>query len=67
MDKTINITIGGEIFHIEGDAFIILEKYLNTINEYFSQLDDKDEIIADIEARISELLSEKIADANPKK
>jgi len=63
MNKTININLGGFFFHIDEIAYQILKGYLESIARSLS--DDpkgKNEIIADIEARISELLSEKIQD-----
>uniref|UniRef100_UPI004048AF32 PspC domain-containing protein n=1 Tax=Polaribacter sp. TaxID=1920175 RepID=UPI004048AF32 len=64
MNKTININLGGFFFHIDETAFQKLKRYLDAIARSLS--DDpqgKNEIISDIEARISELLSEKITDA----
>ncbi|MGK0413644.1 MAG: phage shock protein PspC (stress-responsive transcriptional regulator) [Polaribacter sp.] len=64
MNKTININLGGFFFHIDEVAYQKLNRYLASISRSLS--DDpqgKNEIIADIEARISELLSEKITDA----
>ncbi|HCY97047.1 MAG TPA: transcriptional regulator, partial [Polaribacter sp.] len=64
MNKTININLGGFFFHIDEIAYQKLRKYLTSISKSLS--DDsqgKNEIIADIEARISELLSEKITDS----
>lgn len=64
MNKTININLGGFFFHIDEIAYQKLKRYLESISKSLS--DDpqgKNEIIADIEARISELLSEKITDA----
>lgn len=64
MNKTININLGGFFFHIDETAYLKLKRYLESISKSLS--DDpqgKNEIIADIEARISELLSEKITDA----
>jgi phage shock protein PspC (stress-responsive transcriptional regulator) len=63
MNKTININLGGLFFHIDESAYQKLNKYLNSIRKSLS--DDpqgRDEIIKDIEARISELLSEKVID-----
>ena len=63
MNKTININLGGLFFHIDEEAFKKLKRYLDTIRRSLS--DDpkgRDEIIADIEFRISELLSDKIKD-----
>src|SRR5690554_3109652 len=53
MNKTISINIGGRIFNIAEEAYQKLEKYLNTLKVYFSGREGGDEIIADIEERIS--------------
>lgn len=60
MNKTVIININGIIFHIEEDAYEKLSKYLNTIKGYFSDSEGRDEIMNDIEARIAELLQEKV-------
>jgi phage shock protein PspC (stress-responsive transcriptional regulator) len=61
MNKTININLGGIYFHIDELAYEKLRRYLDAINASLSNDPyGKDEIISDIEARISELLSEKI-------
>ena len=60
MNKTVIININGIIFHIEEDAYDKLSKYLNTIKGYFNDSDGRDEIMSDIEARIAELLQEKV-------
>lgn len=64
MNKTVNINLGGIFFHIDEEAYQKLKKYLDAIRR--SLHDDpkgKDEIINDIEIRISEILSDKIKDA----
>lgn len=61
MNKTININLGGIFFHIDELAYQKLKLYLDAIRRSLS--DDsqgRDEILNDIEHRISELLSEKI-------
>ncbi|GAB7257218.1 PspC domain-containing protein [Polaribacter sp. OB-PA-B3] len=64
MNKTININLGGFFFHIDEIAYQKLRRYLESISKSLSEdPQGKNEIIADIEARISELLSEKITDA----
>lgn len=60
MNKTVNINLAGIFFHIDEDAFAKLTNYLNAIRNSFSDPDGQDEIIKDIEVRISELFSEKI-------
>ncbi|MCF6349217.1 MAG: PspC domain-containing protein [Flavobacteriaceae bacterium] len=64
MNKTININLGGIFFHIDEVAYQKMKRYLDAIRRSLS--DDpqgRDEIIADIELRIGELLSERIKDA----
>jgi len=60
MKKTVNINLAGTFFHIDEDAFGKLSRYLEAIKNSLSDPLGKDEIIRDIEARISELFSEKI-------
>ena len=63
MNKTITSNIAGYVFHIDENAFDKLDAYLNTIRSYFKDSQGKDEIIADIEARLAEMLQERIGDA----
>ena len=64
MNKTININLGGYFFHIDETAYQKLRRYLDAISRSLSDdPEGKNEIISDIETRISELLSEKITDA----
>lgn len=62
MNKTINVNIGGRIFSIEEDAYSQLERYLKAIRSSFDRHQSADEIISDIELRISELFAERIND-----
>lgn len=59
MKKTFTINISGTIFHIEEDAYEVLQKYLVNLKNHFGNSDEGKEIIADIEARIAEIFSEK--------
>ncbi|MEY2792638.1 MAG: hypothetical protein RJA76_630 [Bacteroidota bacterium] len=54
MKKTLTINLSGFVFHIEEDAYSILENYLDSIHKYFKSFDGSKEIIADIESRIAE-------------
>jgi phage shock protein PspC (stress-responsive transcriptional regulator) len=60
MKKNISINISGIIFHIEEDGYKKLKDYLDSINKYFSNYEESEEIIADIESRIAELFLEKL-------
>ncbi len=62
MNKTVSINISGIVFNIDEEAFQLLNRYLNTIKGYFSDSEGRDEIMSDIEARIAEMLSEKLND-----
>lgn len=58
MKTTENISLGGYAFTIETDACNELERYINEIRSGFSTDPSAEEIIADIEERIAELLKE---------
>ncbi|HFS66648.1 MAG TPA: PspC domain-containing protein, partial [Flavobacteriia bacterium] len=61
MNKTVNINLGGIFFHIDEEAYQKLKSYLDAIrNSLNDDEQGKNEIINDIEIRISELLSEKV-------
>lgn len=60
MKKTINITISGQLFHIEEDAYSRLSQYITNIKQYFEGSDGQEEIIADIESRIAELFQQNL-------
>ncbi|MBI6120488.1 PspC domain-containing protein [Salegentibacter maritimus] len=59
MNKTVNINLAGIFFHIDEDAYAKLQHYLDAIKRSFTNTQGRDEIIADIEARIAELFNEK--------
>lgn len=54
MKKIVNVNIGGVPFTLDEDAYTLLEQYLNTLHALYH--DDDADIVADIEARIAELL-----------
>ncbi|MCM4160672.1 PspC domain-containing protein [Antarcticibacterium flavum] len=60
MNKTVNINLAGVFFHIDEDAYAKLQHYLDAIKRSLTNTQGRDEIIADIEARIAELFSEKM-------
>ena len=62
MNKTVNINLAGIFFHIDEDAYGKLQRYLTAIKRSFEGMQGEDEIIADIEARISELFAERVKD-----
>lgn len=60
MKKTLTINLAGMVYHIDEDAFQKLKGYLDTLEKKFRQEPDVKELIADIEARIAELLTERM-------
>lgn len=62
MNKTVHANIGGLIFHIDEDAYQKLHQYLDRLRTYFRQTDTSSDILEDIEARIAELLQDRLGD-----
>lgn len=60
MKKVININFHGTIVPIEEGAYEILKQYIESLRVYFAEEEGKEEIINDIESRISELFQERI-------
>jgi phage shock protein PspC (stress-responsive transcriptional regulator) len=58
MNKTVNINLGGMFFHIDEDAYLKLTRYFDAIKRSLSKSSGQEEIIKDIEMRVSELLTE---------
>ena len=59
MNKTVNINLGGMFFHIDEDAYLKMTRYFDAIKRSLSKSSGQEEIIKDIEMRVSELLTEK--------
>lgn len=59
MKPTININLAGYPFTIDDDAYRLLKDYLDTIRYAFETQDDTEDLAADIESRIAEILVEK--------
>jgi phage shock protein PspC (stress-responsive transcriptional regulator) len=57
MKKTLNVNIGGRVFHIDEDAYDMLNQYLNRVREELRSSDGGTEIHEDIETRIGELFA----------
>jgi phage shock protein PspC (stress-responsive transcriptional regulator) len=62
MKITESINIGGLVFTIDNDALIRLQNYLNSIERYFTSKEEREEILADIEARIADLFQQQLND-----
>jgi phage shock protein PspC (stress-responsive transcriptional regulator) len=59
MNKTLTINLAGLVFNIEEGAYQLLKDYLAAIKNQFKDEEGCDEIVADIEARLAELLKAK--------
>ena len=59
MKKTITVNLNGRVFTMDEDAYRLLDNYLSNLRIYFRKEEGASEIIADFEARIEELFSEK--------
>ena len=62
MKKTYNINIAGQAFIIDEEAFETLNQYLEALKKKFSNQQERDEILSDIESRIAEMLNQKLND-----
>jgi len=62
MKKTLTVNISGQVFHIDEDAYSVLSDYLQSIKQHFAKTKGGDEIFTDIEARIAEMLRERLVD-----
>jgi phage shock protein C len=60
MKKSITISLGSIVFHIEEDAHQKLSAYLDAISASMQGSEGRDEIMADIESRIAEILQPKV-------
>ncbi len=61
MKKTVQVNIGGMPFHVDEDAYQRLQVYLSHIRQYYINTPEGAEILSDIEARIAEILQDKIS------
>ncbi|MBN2481366.1 MAG: PspC domain-containing protein [Bacteroidales bacterium] len=60
MKKTFSVNLGNMVYNIDEDAYMLLKEYLERIEVYFSDEKDREDIMDDIEGRISELFSENL-------
>ena len=58
MKKTIDINLGGMLFHLDEDAYAMLSAYLEALRRHLAATEGREEVLADIEARIAELFSQ---------
>ena len=61
MKKTLSINISGFVFHTDEDAYEKLHRYLEAIKFHFKGFKGKEEVISDIEARVAEILRQKLS------
>jgi phage shock protein PspC (stress-responsive transcriptional regulator) len=64
MNKTIIININGTVFHIEEDAYEVLRTYMTEVKRHFAYSADSEEIVTDIENRLSEMFTERLNSEN---
>src|ERR1700712_4766362 len=60
MKKVININFQGRVVPIEESSFDLLKHYTDSLRNYFANEEGRDEIINDIESRISELFQDRL-------
>src|SRR5215217_3211242 len=60
MKKIININLSGRVIPIEDAAYERLQRYIESLRNYFAAEEGRDEIINDIESRIAELMNDKV-------
>lgn len=60
MKKTLTVNLGGTVYQIDEDAYLLLDEYLSNLKSHFGKREGADEIVKDIEGRIAELFSEKV-------
>ena len=61
MKKTVSVNLNGQVFTIDEDAYIELHTYLDAVAGQFSNSEESEEIISDVEARIAELFGSYIS------
>jgi len=62
MKKTISINLGEYPFIINDDVYLKLKSYMNTIEKHFAKSEGAEDILADIEVRMAELLTDSLGD-----
>ncbi|MBO4850830.1 MAG: PspC domain-containing protein [Prevotella sp.] len=58
MKKNITVNIFGTLYHIDEDAYELLQKYNENMRRYYASREGGDEISDDVEHRVAELMSE---------
>jgi phage shock protein PspC (stress-responsive transcriptional regulator) len=60
MKKTFSVNLGNRVYSIDEDAYLRLKEYLDRIEGYFSDQKEREDILNDIEMRISDLFTERL-------
>jgi phage shock protein PspC (stress-responsive transcriptional regulator) len=55
MKKTRTVKVGGRVFHLDEDAYALLDRYLRSLRGHFEKEEGGEEILLDFEGRIAEL------------
>ena len=58
MKKTLTVNLGGTVYHIDEDAYKLLDNYLNNLRYHFRKEEGAEEMVRDIEIRIAEIFNE---------
>ncbi len=60
MNKTLTINLNKIVYHIDEDAYQLLNDYLESLTKQFEHEEGANEIMEDIESRIAELFTERL-------
>ena len=60
MNTTVDINLAGIVFRFDNTAYQLLQSYIDKLHRYYGHSDEGNEIVSDIEARIAELLQERL-------
>ncbi len=61
MKKTLTVNLANTVYHIDEDAYHILQSYFEKLRKHFTHEKDAEEIMSDIEARVGELFNERLS------
>ncbi len=64
MNKTININLAKQLFHVDEDAYVVLKSYTQELRNRFVSEQGADDIMFDVEARMAELFTLKMKPTN---
>jgi len=63
MKKTMQINLGGQLIHIDEDAYERIQQYIDKLKQHLRNTEGRDEILEDLEMRMAELLLGKLGSA----